>query len=101
MHGSIMNCGTVTKRFTGSNPNELQLSGKDGGRVRSIVLAKRDDHVILSPDFNGEELRITASLSRDPVMVDAYVGNEKKDLHSITAAAISGAILNRMAPQLP
>ena len=100
VHGSIINCGTVTKRFTGSNPNELQLSGKDGGRVRSIVVPKREGDVILSPDFNGEELRITASLSHDPVMTDAYTGEVQRDLHSITAAAISGAVLHREAPQL-
>ena len=100
VHGGIINCGTVTKRFTGSNPNELQLSGKDGGRVRSIILPKKDGDVILSPDFNGEELRITAALSGDPVMTDAYIGEVRRDLHSITAAAISGAILHREAPQL-
>jgi len=100
VHGSIMNCGTVTKRFTGSNPNELQLSGKDGGRVRSMIVPHKDDHVILSPDLNGEELRITASLSLDPVMVDAYNGEVRKDLHSITAAAISGAVLHIQAPEL-
>jgi DNA polymerase I-like protein with 3'-5' exonuclease and polymerase domains/5'-3' exonuclease len=100
LHGGITNCGTVTKRFTGSNPNELQLSSKDGGRVRSMVLAREDNHVILSPDFNGEELRITGSLSLDPVMIDAYNGEVPKDLHSITAAAISGAVLYRENPAL-
>jgi DNA polymerase I-like protein with 3'-5' exonuclease and polymerase domains/5'-3' exonuclease len=100
LHGGIMNCGTVTKRFTGSNPNELQLTSKDGGRVRSMILPFKDDHVILSPDLNGEELRITASLSEDPVMIDAYNGEVKKDLHSITAAAISGAVLHMQAPEL-
>jgi DNA polymerase I-like protein with 3'-5' exonuclease and polymerase domains/5'-3' exonuclease len=100
LHGSIMNCGTVSKRFTGSNPNLFQLSGKDGGRVRSIVLTKADDHVILSPDFNGEELRITASLSNDRVMTDAYIGENQKDLHSITSAAIAGVILGREQPSL-
>ena len=100
VHGSIANCGTVTKRFTGSNPNFLQLTGKDGGRVRSIVLPFKEDHVILSPDFNGEELRITASLSLDPVMVDAYVGRNQRDLHSMTAAGITGAALHFAAPDL-
>lgn len=100
VHGGISNCGTVTKRFTGSNPNLLQLSAKDGGRVRSIVLPSRDDHVILSPDFNGEELRITASLSLDPVMVDAYIGYEQKDLHSITAASIAGSVMHMQAQHM-
>lgn len=100
VHGYIGNCGTVTRRFTGTSPNELQLSGKDGGRVRSMVKPFREDHVILSPDLNGEELRITASMSLDPVMVDAYVGEHKKDLHSITAAAISGTVIQRENPEL-
>jgi len=100
VHGWISNCGTVTRRFTGNNPNELQMSSKDGGRVRSMVIPRQEGHVILSPDLNGEELRITGSLSLDPVIIDAYNGEVKKDLHSITAAAIAGAVLHREAPHL-
>ena len=98
VHGGITNCGTVTRRFTGSNPNFLQLSSTGG--VRTMILPRKEGHVILSPDWNSQELRITASLSGDPVMIDAYNGEVKKDLHSITAAAIAGTVLEREAPQL-
>ena len=100
VHGSIINCGTVTHRPTGSDPNLLQIPSRDGGRVRSMVVPKRDQHVIMSPDFNGEELRITASLSKDPVMLDAYVGPSPKDIHNLTTAAIASAVLNREAPEI-
>lgn len=98
IHGGIQNCGTVTRRFTGSSPNLLQLPSKDGGRVRTMVLPKKETHVILSPDLNGEELRITGSLANDPVMIDAYVSAHKKDIHSLTASAIGPIILPRMDP---
>jgi len=100
LHGGINNAATTTHRFTGGAPNLLAIPSKDGGRVRSIVLPKKDDHVILSPDFNGEELRITASISGDPVMIDAYMGENPRDIHTLTSSSISGTVINREAPWL-
>jgi DNA polymerase I-like protein with 3'-5' exonuclease and polymerase domains/5'-3' exonuclease len=100
LHGGIKNAATTTHRFTGGDPNLLAIPSKDGGRVRSIVLPNKDDHVILSPDLNGEELRITASLSKDPVMIDAYMGENPRDIHTLTASSISGTVINRESPEL-
>jgi len=100
LHGGINNAATTTHRFTGGAPNLLAIPSKDGGRVRSMVLPKKDDHVILSPDFNGEELRITASISGDPVMTDAYIGENPRDIHTLTSSSISGTVINREAPWL-
>jgi DNA polymerase I-like protein with 3'-5' exonuclease and polymerase domains len=47
------------------------------------------EHIIVSADWAGQELRILASESMDQVMLDAYLGEQKKDIHSVTAAGIA------------
>jgi DNA polymerase-1 len=99
IHGQIKNCGTVTRRPSGSSPNLLQISKKDGSEgIRSCILPRYPDHVIISPDFSGQELRIMASESGDPTMLDAYIGPVKKDIHSVTAAGLAPVVLERKFP---
>jgi DNA polymerase-1 len=104
MHAGIRNCGTVTRRPTGGNPNILQVSK---GEVREIFLPRYDDHVICALDFNGQELRITGSEANDPVLIDCYTGLGTavgedgieraiiKDVHSITATLFAEAVFMR------
>ena len=97
VHPQFTNCGTLTRRLSSSSPNGLQISSK--GAIRTAIKGKGKDHVILSPDFNGEELRITASMSNDPIMLDAYIGEARKDLHSLTGSAIAPIMLPRLDPK--
>lgn len=99
VHGSIKNCGTVTRRPSGSSPNFLQVAKRgDGKKIRTAFLPRYDDHVIISADFSGQELRIMASESQCPVLLDAYIGPVKKDIHSVTAAGIAPVLLERKWP---
>lgn len=93
VHPGFNNCGTVTRRPTGSSPNLLQITKKDGGELRSCFRPLNDDHVIVTADWSGEELRIMASESLDPALLDAYIGENKKDVHSVTASSIAPAFL--------
>ena len=104
VHPQIRNCGTVTRRPTGGNPNLLQVKK---GETRTIVKPLLDDHVIVAIDFSGQELRITGSESMDPVLIDAYTGGGfttdvdgmvhpvTKDIHSVTAIAFAETIFRR------
>jgi len=93
IHPGIRNNGTMTRRPSGSNPNILQLSK---GETRSMILPCRSDHVLIDPDWNGQELRIMASEAKDTALLDAYLGTVKKDPHSLTAAFIAKVLLPRM-----
>lgn len=93
-HPQIKNCGTVTHRPSGTAYNLLQITKKDDGKLRSTFKPRKDDQVIVSADFNGQELRILTSECKDKVLLDAYIGENKKDVHSVTAAAISSAFLS-------
>lgn len=101
IHPGVRNCGTVTRRPTGSNPNMLQVKK---GKTREIYLPRYDDHVIITADFNGQELRIAGSEARDPVLIDCYTGGGfrtdedgmvhpiVKDVHSVTASSFAAEI---------
>lgn len=101
IHPGVRNCGTVTRRPTGSNPNILQVKK---GETREMYLPRYDDHVIITADFNGQELRIAGSEARDPVLIDCYTGGGfrtdedgmvhpiVKDVHSVTASSFAAEI---------
>jgi len=104
IHPGIRNCGTVTRRPTGTNPNILQV---EKGETRQIYLPRFEDHVIVALDFNGQELRIAGSEARDPVLIDCYTGGGTytdedgmvhpvvKDVHSVTAVSFAPKIFSQ------
>lgn len=100
MHPQIRASATTTRRPTGGSPNLLQVSKKDDGRVRTAVVRRKDDHAMVSADFNGQELRIMTSESLDPVLLDAYIGPKTKDIHTVTASAIAPVLFARQAPKI-
>lgn len=107
IHPSIRNCGTVTRRPTGTSPNILAVSK---GNPRNFFLPRYEGHVIVSPDYSGQELRLTASESNDPVLIDAYVGGGTyvdefgmtrsvvKDIHTVTACSFTLTMMQREFP---
>lgn len=104
MHPQIRNCGTVTRRPSGNSPNILQVSKhKIEGAMRGVYLPHKEKfnvsahiwipyeepRVIVSPDFSQQELRILASESGDTTMQSAYIGDNPKDIHNLTASGIA------------
>ena len=88
LHPSFTDAGTDTRRPTGSAPNVLQVSKKDKS-MRSMFVPPSPDHVVVAIDYNGQELRLLACESGDPVMIDAYDPADEKDLHSVTGSGIA------------
>jgi DNA polymerase I-like protein with 3'-5' exonuclease and polymerase domains/5'-3' exonuclease len=90
IHPQIRDCGTVTRRPSGTSPNVLQVSKhQQDGVMRSIYVPYDEDELIVSVDFSQQELRIMASESRDANLISCYVGDNKRDVHSMTAAGIA------------
>lgn len=91
IHPQIKNCGTVTRRPSGTSPNILQVSKhQEDGVMRSIYLPYEEGHVIVSIDFSQQELRIMASESKDENLMSCYIGSSQRDVHSMTASGIAG-----------
>lgn len=96
IHAGIRNCGTKTRRPSGSSPNLLQLSKLwENARLREIIQALPDHfegepQVLIGIDFVQQELVIMAGESGDETLRSCYVGDNKRDVHSLTAAGLMG-----------
>lgn len=93
VHAHVNQCAAVTRRYSSSGPNLTQLPKKGEGLMfREVYVPHEPDAAIISEDFNGQELRLMAGQSLDKNMMACYVGDKKKDIHSITA---SGAMIKK------
>lgn len=72
----------TTGRVSSSKPNIQNLKA---GPSRRVIKA-RPDRVFICADYSQIELRITAVITGDPVMLEAY--RSDKDLHKVTAAKL-------------
>ena len=88
IHPEIRQSSTNTRRWTGSTPNLQQLSGDSEG-VRSTIKVDAG-HVFVSLDFAGQEVRQVASYSEDENLMSCFVGDRKRDTHSIVGAKSAG-----------
>ncbi len=88
LHPSTNQCATVTRRNSMSDPNATQWPAKgDGIKFRECIVPRGPGRVILSSDCAGQELRLAADWSRDPNMLSCYIGDNKRDIHSMVASA--------------
>jgi len=96
IHPQVKNCGTVTRRPSGSSPNILQVSKKDAAKIRKLYLPwkSEEQYIHISLDFVGQEVVITACESRDPVMLDALARG--RDVHSMTSTGFAHIMLERV-----
>lgn len=96
VHPSMNQCEAVTRRHSSSGPNAQQLpKDGDGLEFREIIVPHKKNAVVVSLDFNGQELRSIAFQSGDANLTACYVGDHRKDPHSLTAAAAAKYLWER------
>lgn len=93
IHASHNQCATNTRRASESKPNRQQLPkhpkiAGEPARFREVIVPHRKDAVIVSIDFDSQELRLIAEYSRDENMVACFVGDDLKSMHSLTGNSI-------------
>jgi DNA polymerase-1 len=96
IHPQIKNCGTVTRRPTGTTPNVLQVAK---GPLRTLFRAGDygdGDRVTVSADFASQELLLLACESKDPVMLKAFMSEPRMDLHAMTATGFAHIVMSRL-----
>jgi DNA polymerase I-like protein with 3'-5' exonuclease and polymerase domains/5'-3' exonuclease len=86
LHPSLNQSEAATRRHSSSAPNVQQMEKGEGG-IREVILPHADDCVVVSLDLSGQELRLQAELSGDEAMTSCYVGDNKRDMHHLTAVA--------------
>ena len=88
---------TATGRLSSNHPNlqNIPIRTPRGQQVRKAFVAKDDEHVLMAADYSQIELRIIASLSKDPSMLAAFNNNE--DIHAATAAKVFGVPISEVS----
>ena len=92
VHPAIRNCGTVTRRPSGTNLNVLQVAK---GEMRSPFEPGKG-RVVVSLDYTNQEILILACESKDQVMLDAFTSIPRKDIHSVTSLGYAHMLLPRL-----
>ena len=79
----------ATGRLSSSNPNlqNIPVRTELGAEIRACFVAE-EGRKLLVADYSQIELRLMASLSAEPALLDAYHRGE--DVHRVTAAAVAG-----------
>jgi DNA polymerase-1 len=90
IHGVLSQAVAVTGRLSSTEPNlqNIPIRTELGQRIRAAFIPEKGNKLI-SADYSQLELRILAHITKDPVMLEAYVNNE--DIHAKTAKLVFGA----------
>ncbi len=87
-------CATNTRRASESGPNKQQLpkhskiDGQDA-KFRGTIVPHHPDAVIVSIDFDQQELRNIAFQSGCPELLTCFVGDNPRKMHGITGVGVA------------
>lgn len=90
VHTTFNQAVAATGRLSSTNPNmqNIPVRTEKGREVRKAFIPRNEDYMILSADYSQIELRVIASISEDPGMMDAFANNI--DIHTATASKVFG-----------
>lgn len=99
IHTTFRQLGAATGRLSSSDPNvqNIPIRGEFGQDIRRIFIA-REGWELLSADYSQLELRIAASLSRDPVMLEAF--GRGQDIHAKTASLVFDVAVEAVSSEM-
>lgn len=74
IHAVFNQAVAATGRLSSNNPNlqNIPIRSKRGRLIRKAFICENSDYVMLSADYSQIELRVIASLSKDPNMISAF-----------------------------
>ncbi|MBO4432512.1 MAG: DNA polymerase I [Clostridia bacterium] len=89
IHSTFNQTEARTGRISSLEPNlqNIPVRTEEGKRFREFFVAK-DGYVLCDADYSQIELRVLASISDDPVMIDAF--SRGVDIHTVTASEVFG-----------
>ncbi len=99
VHTTYIQTGTSTGRLSSQNPNlqNIPAEGVWAKKVRSVFIPEKG-YELAAFDYSQMELRILASLSGDPKMMEAF--NNDQDIHRLTAANVFNVPLEKVTPEM-
>jgi DNA polymerase-1 len=98
LHTTFNQLVAATGRLSSSNPNlqNIPVRTELGSEIRACFVADEGCRLLVA-DYSQIELRLMASLSREPALLDAYHRGE--DVHRVTAAAVAGIPVETVTKQ--
>ena len=84
LHAKFNSMGTVTGRFSSTNPNLQQIPSHEKSIRMMFVPAQGMSFV--GSDYSGQEMRVLASVSNDDAMLEAY--KNKQDIYAKVASLV-------------
>jgi len=91
VHTDFMLHGSVTGRLASSRPNLMNIpratKNQYAKRIRGMFVAS-PGNVLISADYSQAEMRVLATLSQDPFLLNAY--RKGLDLHTETTIMLFG-----------
>jgi len=99
IHTTFSSTGAVTGRLASVNPNlqNIPIRTEAGQGIRAAFLPT-EGWQLLSADYSQIELRVMASLSGDPGMIDAFARG--LDIHAATAARVYRVELDQVTADM-
>ena len=99
VHTTYIQTGTATGRLSSQNPNlqNIPVSGQWATELRKAFIAEKG-FKLAALDYSQIELRILASLSGDPKMIEAF--NNDLDIHKMTAARVFNLPLEKVTSDM-
>lgn len=87
IHSRFNQTGTSTGRISSTEPNlqNIPIRSEEGRLIRGAFLAS-EDSTLVDCDYSQIELRVLASLSKDPRMMEAF--EHGMDIHTKTASEV-------------
>ncbi|MDE2001211.1 MAG: hypothetical protein KGI60_01425 [Patescibacteria group bacterium] len=99
VHTNYIQTGTSTGRLSSRDPNlqNIPSEGEWAPKVRGVFVADRG-YELVSFDYSQMELRVLASISGDPKMIEAF--NNDVDIHRLTAANVFNVPPDKVTPEM-
>jgi DNA polymerase-1 len=100
LHTTYNQVVAVTGRLSSDNPNlqNIPIRTIRGKEVRKAFIPRNENYTLLSADYSQIELRIMASLCKDPGMLEAF--NSGLDIHKATAAKVYNTPLEDVTEEM-
>ena len=99
IHTTYLQTGTVTGRLSSENPNMQNIpAGSELSNEFKSCFESNKGYEFVSFDYSQIELRVLASLSGDPKMIEAF--KKDLDIHRMTAAQVNNVPLEKVTPQM-